>query len=277
MSRTNADGDMMNDLSARQTEIVSLARVSGRVAVEDLARRYDVSPQTIRKDLNELCDRHLLTRVHGGAIIASGVENISYEARRFVAAAEKRAIGVSAAALIPNSSSLFINIGTTTEEVARALSGHEDLLVITNNINVAVLLHRHPRIEVIIAGGTVRRSDGGVVDASASEFIHQFKVDYAVIGASAIEPDGTLLDFDYREVQVAQAILQNSRHPILVADCSKLERTAPVRIAHISQVQSWVTDGIGNSPIREVCRDRGVNIIEASPGGATDEQGDANG
>jgi DeoR family glycerol-3-phosphate regulon repressor len=277
MSRTNADRDMMNDLSARQTEIVSLARVSGRVAVEDLARRYDVSPQTIRKDLNELCDHHLLTRVHGGAIIASGVENISYEARRFVAAAEKRAIGVSAAALIPNSSSLFINIGTTTEEVARALSGHEDLLVITNNINVAMLLHQHPRIEVIIAGGTVRRSDGGVVGASASELIRQFKVDYAVIGASAIEPDGTLLDFDYREVQVAQAILQNSRHPILVADSSKLERTAPVRIAHISQVQSWVTDGIGNSPIREVCRDRGVNIIEASPGGATDEQGDATG
>jgi DeoR family glycerol-3-phosphate regulon repressor len=277
MSRTNADRDMMNDLSTRQTEIVSLARVSGRVAVEDLARRYDVSPQTIRKDLNELCDHHLLTRVHGGAIIASGVENISYEARRFVAAAEKRAIGVSAAALIPNSSSLFINIGTTTEEVARALSGHEDLLVITNNINVAMLLHQHPRIEVIIAGGTVRRSDGGVVGASASELIRQFKVDYAVIGASAIEADGTLLDFDYREVQVAQAILQNSRHPILVADSSKLERTAPVRIAHISQVQSWVTDGIGNSPIREVCRDRGVNIIEASPGGATDEQGDATG
>lgn len=265
---------MMNDLSARQTEIASLARVSGRVGVEDLAKRYDVSAQTIRKDLNELCDRHLLTRVHGGAIIASGVENIAYEARRFVAAVEKRAIGVAAAALIPNSSSLFINIGTTTEEVARALSGHEDLLVITNNINVAMLLHRHPRIEVIIAGGTVRRSDGGVVGASASDLIRQFKVDYAVIGASAIEEDGTLLDFDYREVQVAQAILQNSRHPILVADSSKLERTAPVRIAHISQVQSWVTDGIGRSPIREVCRERGVNIIEASPGEATDEQGE---
>ena len=84
-----------------------------------------------------------------------------------------------------------------------------------------------------------------------------------MIGASAIETDGTLLDFDYREVQVAQAILQNSRHVILVADSSKLERTAPVRIAHIGQVQTWVTDGLGASPIREVCREQGVRIVES--------------
>src|SRR5207237_2555443 len=104
--------------------------------VEELARRVDVSAQTIRKDLNDLCERRSLTRVHGGAIIASGVENLSYEARRFVAAEEKRAIGRAAAELISNGSSLFINIGTTTEEVASALTTHEDLLVITNNRKV---------------------------------------------------------------------------------------------------------------------------------------------
>ena len=255
----------MTDLSQRQTEIVSLARTSGRVGVEDLAKRYDVSAQTIRKDLNDLCDRHMLTRVHGGAIVASGVENIAYEARRYVAAAEKRAIGAAAAALIPNNCSLFINIGTTTEEVANALAAHEDLLVITNNINVAMLLYRRPRIQVIVAGGTVRHSDGGIVGASASELIRQFKVDYAVIGASAIEADGTLLDFDYREVQVAQAILQNSRQAMLVADSSKLKRSAPVRIAHISQVHTWVTDGLGASTVRDVCRERAVRVIEAAP------------
>src|SRR5437764_2743486 len=136
--------------------------------VEDLAKRFEVSAQTIRKDLNDLCDYRVLTRIHGGAIIASGVENIAYEARRFVAAAEKRAIGAAAAAIIPNSSSMFINIGTTTEEVAKALSAHEDLLVITNNINVALLLYQRPRIEVIVAGGSLRRADGAVVGASAA-------------------------------------------------------------------------------------------------------------
>src|SRR5919107_2523963 len=128
-------GAAVAGLTHRQSEILNIARAFGRVMVEDLARRFEVSAQTIRKDLNELCERRSLTRVHGGAIISSGVENLSYEARRFVAAEEKRAIGVAAAALIPNGSSLFINIGTTTEEVAGALRDHEDLLVITNNLN----------------------------------------------------------------------------------------------------------------------------------------------
>ncbi len=121
----------MTELSNRQSDILNIARASGRVTVEDLARRFEVSAQTIRKDLNDLCDRRSMTRVHGGAIIASGVENLAYEARRFVAAEEKKAIGIAAAAQIPNGCSLFINIGTTTEEVASALTAHEDLLVIT--------------------------------------------------------------------------------------------------------------------------------------------------
>ncbi|MBV8922503.1 DeoR/GlpR family DNA-binding transcription regulator, partial [Bradyrhizobium sp.] len=191
----------MAGLSHRQTEILNLARASGRVMVEDLARRFEVSAQTIRKDLNDLCEQRALTRIHGGAIIASGVENLAYEARRFVAAEEKKAIGAAAAALIPNGCSLFINIGTTTEEVASALTSHEDLLVITNNLNVAMLLYRHPRIEVIVAGGAVRRADGAVVGSTATQLIGQFKVDYAIIGASAIDEEGALLDFDYREVQ----------------------------------------------------------------------------
>src|SRR3954464_15647468 len=108
-------------LSQRQAEILNIARASGRVMVEELARRFEVSAQTIRKDLNDLCEQRLLTRIHGGAIVASGVENLAYEARRLVAAEEKKAIGIAAAAQIPNGSSLFINIGTTTEEVASAL------------------------------------------------------------------------------------------------------------------------------------------------------------
>src|SRR5215470_10751468 len=194
---------MDEPIPLRQQEILALARAQGRVNVDDLAARFDVSPQTIRKDLNELCDRRLLSRVHGGALVASGVENIAYEARRFIAQAEKRAIGAAAARLIPNSASLFINIGTTTEEVARGLNAHEDLLIITNNLNVATLLYRHPRMDVIIAGGPVRRADGAVVGAAAVELVRQFKVDYAVIGASAIDQDGALLDFDVREVRVS--------------------------------------------------------------------------
>lgn len=253
---------MDQPLPQRQQEILGLARAQGRVNVDLLAARFEVTPQTIRKDLNELCDLRLLSRVHGGAIVASGVENIAYEARRFIAQNEKRAIGEATARLIPNAASLFMNIGTTTEEVARALQQHQDLLVITNNLNVATLLYRHPRIDVIVAGGPVRRADGAVIGAAAVEFVSQFKVDYAVIGASAIDEDGALLDFDTREVRVARAIIENARRVVLVADRSKLQRSAPVRIGHLSEIDTFVTDELSSPVLRELCKVETVELIE---------------
>ena len=154
-------------LSPRQTEIVDIAREHGRVLVDDLANRFSVTPQTIRKDLNDLCDARALNRIHGGAVFPSGNENVEYEARRSIAAVEKHAIGRAAAGLVPDNASLFINIGTTTEAVGDALIDHKSLMVITNNINVANRLRVYPSIEVIIAGGVVRGSDGGIVGEAA--------------------------------------------------------------------------------------------------------------
>ena len=251
-------------LTERHSEIINLARESGRIFVDDLALRFGVTPQTIRKDLNDLCERRLLTRIHGGAVFPSGIENVEYEQRRKIASDEKTAIGRAAASLIPDNASLFINIGTTTEAVGQALLDHHGLMVITNNINVANSLRIYPSIEVVIAGGVVRGSDGGIVGEAAVDFIKQFKVDFAVIGSSAIDHDGALLDFDFREVKVAQAILANARHVILVADATKFERTAPVRIGHLSQVDTFITDFCGNESIRRICIDSDVRLIETA-------------
>lgn len=255
----------IDTIPQRQQEILGLARLQGRVSVDELSARFVVSPQTIRKDLNELCDRRLLARVHGGAIVASGVENLAYEARRLIAQDAKRAIGEAAARLVPDNASLFLNIGTTTEEVARALTSHRGLLVITNNLTVATLLYPHPTIEVIVAGGPVRRADGAVIGSAAVDFVRQFKVDYAVVGASAIDEDGALLDFDYREVRVSQAIMENARQVVLVADASKLTRAAPVRIGHLSDVDVFVTDLLPSPALRDLCRDQGVDLVETGP------------
>jgi DeoR family glycerol-3-phosphate regulon repressor len=126
-------------------------------------------------------------------------------------------------------------------------------------------LYRHPRIEVIVAGGAVRRADGAVVGSTATHLIGQFKVDYAIIGASAIDEEGALLDFDYREVQAAQAIIANARSVMLVADQTKLRRSAPVRIAHISQIQTFVTDAALPAGLANICHTRGIEVIEAMP------------
>lgn len=257
--------EFMEYLSTRQNQILALAREHGRVDVEELARSFEVSPQTIRKDLNELCEKQLLQRIHGGAIVGSGIENVSYEARRLLAPDSKKAIGARAARLIPDNSSLLINIGTTTEQVAYALKDHHGLLVITNNVNAVHIMKNFMGIELIIAGGLVRRSDGGIVGVAAVDFINQFKVDYAVIGVSAIDEDGSLLDYDFREVRVAQAIIENARHVILVADLMKLERNAPVRIGHISQINTIVVDGELPEKLRSICQEHGVNVVITEP------------
>lgn len=260
------NNDTSNHLSpavqARHKSILDIARRTGRVTVEDLVQQLDVTPQTIRKDLNELCDRTLMTRVHGGAVITSGVDNLEYEARRLLAKEEKLAIGAAAAAQIPDQASLFINIGTTTEEVARALHRHKDLLVITNNLNVVDQLYQNPSIEVVVVGGRVRAVDRAAVGPFAVDFIRNFKVDFAVIGASAIDEDGALLDFDINEVQVSQTIIQNARQVILVADSNKVGRPAPVRIGHLSDVDVFVTDRVTSSRMASVCETHSVRVIE---------------
>lgn len=229
-------------LNFRQTEIVEIAKGEGRVVVEDLAHRFDVTLQTIRRDLTELSEIGLLDRVHGGAVPRNGVVNLGYEERRKMNAASKAAIAKACAAMIPNNCSIIMNLGTTTEAVARELLGHRNITVITNNLNVANILVQNADCEIIVAGGALRRSDGGLVGEMTTEFFEQFKVDFAIIGASAMDNDGDLLDFDFAEVRVSKTIIRQARRRFLVCDISKLGRSAPVRLASLSEVDEIFTD-----------------------------------
>ena len=229
-------------VTKRHDEILRLVRESGRMAVEDLARAFGVTTQTIRQDLSSLDTQGLLKRTHGGAHKLDTVTARDYAARRTHLWKEKQGIGAAAAALIPDRCSVMLNIGTTTEQVAQALRHHNELMVISNNINIITQLSGTARKDLVLVGGRVRQSDGAVVGEDAVEFISRYKVDYAVIGCSSLDEDGTILDFDAQEVSVARAILRNSRKTILVADQSKFLVTAPVRIADISDIDYMVTD-----------------------------------
>ena len=226
----------------RQPEILEIARVEGKVVVDDLADRFGVTVQTIRRDLTELADAGRLERVHGGAVLPSGVSNIGYEDRRGLHEEAKRAIARACAREIPDGASIFLNIGTSTEAVARELLSHRDLMAVTNNMNVANILVANPQCEIVVAGGVLRRSDGGLVGNLTTKTIQQFKFDYAVIGCSALDLDGDLLDFDFQEVHVSQTIIRQARQTFLVADCSKFQRSAPARIASLRDIDIFFTD-----------------------------------
>ena len=255
--------------TTRQEKILELVQRQGYVSVEALAQRFDMTPQTIRRDINQLSEMALVERYHGGAGVPSSVENVAYTTRQVLCLDEKRRIAQAVAAQIPDHASLFINIGTTTEEVAKELLGHKALRIITNNLNVAGILCTNPDFEVIVAGGVVRGRDRGIIGEPTIDLISQFKVDYGIIGISGIDSEGVLLDFDYREVRVAQAIIANSRRVFLAADHTKFGRNAMVRMGRIEQISALFTDRQPPAAIRALLQESEVALYVAE--GIADE------
>lgn len=237
----------------------------GTVSVEELATFLNVTLQTVRRDVKLLSDAGLLARFHGGARVPSSTtENLAYRQRQLLNEAAKQRIARAVAQAVPEGCSLIINIGTTTEAIARELLRHKGLRVITNNLNVAAILSDNTDCEVIVTGGVVRSRDRGIVGEATVDFIRQFKADIGLIGISGIEADGTLRDFDYREVKVAQTIIQHSREVWLAADNSKFGRPAMVELARLNQVNRLYTDTPPPSPFPDLMSDAGVTCVVAS-------------
>jgi DeoR family glycerol-3-phosphate regulon repressor len=245
----------------RQQEILELARKDGKVTVDELAKLYDVTVQTIRRDLSELADSGRLDRVHGGAVIPSGVVTIVYDERQRLNEKGKKAIAIACAKAIPEGASVFMNIGTSTEAVARELLGHQNLLVVTNNMNIANILATNRSCEIILTGGVLRRSDGGLVGMLTAEMVKQFKFDFSVLSCSAVDEDGDLLDFDDQEVLVSRSAIQRSRQVLIVADHDKFTRRAPLTICSLRDVDVLFTDNSLTGKLADECRHWDTNVV----------------
>ena len=249
----------------RQLELLEQVQARGTVSVEELAAVFSVTLQTVRRDVKLLSDAGLLARFHGGVRVPSSTtENLAYRQRQLLNEAAKQRIARAVAQEIPQGCSLIINIGTTTEAIARELLRHKGLRVITNNLNVAAILSDNTDCEVIVTGGVVRSRDRGIVGEATVDFIRQFKADIGLIGISGIEADGSLRDFDYREVKVAQTIIQHSREVWLAADNSKFNRPAMVELARLNQLDRLYTDVPPPGPFPDLMSDAGVTCVVAS-------------
>lgn len=246
----------------RQSRLLEEVRARGAISVEALAQQFGVTLQTVRRDVQRLAEAGLLARFHGGVRMpGSTTENIAYRQRQALQADGKARIARAVAQQVPEGCSLILNIGTTTEAVARELLHHRGLRVITNNLNVAAILGDNPQCEVIVAGGVVRQRDRGIVGEATVDFIAQFKVDIAVIGISGIEADGTLRDYDFSEVKVARAIVRQAREVWLAADHSKFNRPAMVELARLEQLDRLFTDAAPPEPFPRLLAEAGVELV----------------
>jgi DeoR family glycerol-3-phosphate regulon repressor len=253
----------MTPLHPRQQHIADLAREKGYVTIDDLAAALDVTPQTLRRDINLLCARGILARFHGGAAYRSSVANMPYAARAGSMTEAKAAIAASVAAEIPDASSLFIDIGTTAEAVATALRTKSGLRVVTNNLNVVRLLADKEDFEITVTGGMLRHRDLAIVGATATDFVARFRLDYAILGVVAIEDSGAILDFHADEAALTQAIIGCGRQCFVVADSSKFGRHAFARVARLSQVSALFTDALPEGRWARTIAESGVRLVLA--------------
>lgn len=256
----------MQSVETRSQAILDKVRREGFQPIDNLAALYGVSAQTIRRDVNHLCESGLLLRRHGGVDLPPiGNPNLLYEDRQVLNLDAKRRIAHMAAREIPDGASLFLGIGTTPEQVARCLMMRTGLSVMTNNLNAATILARAAIGSVSIPSGTVRPHDLDIVGPDAAAFFDRFKVDVAVFGVGGVDADGTLLDFTLDEVQTRLRMLANCRRSFLVLDHTKFGRNASVRGGQIADVSAVFTDRPAPPAIADKLSAAGVTLHVADP------------
>lgn len=251
-------------LTERQQAILEWVGQKEHLEIEEIADHFAVTAQTIRKDINQLCESGLLRRRYGGVSLPSSVVNLSVESRQILNQFAKQSIATRLASMIPENSSVYLGIGTTMEFVARELSQHKGLKVFTNNLNAASLLCNSPEVDVRVSGGQLRHSDHDLVGQETVEFYNRFHADFGIIGIGSMDAHGGLMDFDVHEAHVGQAIINNCRRRVLVADQSKWDRNALAKVARFEDIDLFVTDSIPEQ--KRSALPTGLQVIETEVG-----------
>jgi DeoR family glycerol-3-phosphate regulon repressor len=232
----------------RQKTIIEQAKLQGFVTVDALATEMQVTTQTIRRDITALCDAGVLARFHGGASFLSSTSNMPYKTRLGTLSEEKDLIAKRVAEEINDESSIFIDIGTSAEAVARQLRHKKSLRIVTNNLNVVQIFAGNTDFDITVTCGQLRQRDGALVGDACAEFIERFQLDFSILGVVSLSANGDILDFSLDETRHTQAILQCGRRSFVVADHSKFARPAVAKVAHLKQASVLVTDQLPDDP-----------------------------
>lgn len=255
---------MSSKMRARREMILDLVQERGVISVGALAELLDVSMQTIRRDIEELCATEGLRRLHGRIELAEDRLNMPFDQRTDTNLAAKRAIGHAAAQLIPDGASLFISIGSTALAVANALRGRKELTIITNNLSAAMALSDEISNRIIIPGGELRLPDRDMLGDDVVSFFGKYRAEYGVFGTAGVAADGRLLEFHAAEVRASERIRLNSVTSILVIDQSKFGRLAPALGPNITEINHVVTDRAPAGEFAHLAKGLGEKLLLAS-------------
>ncbi|WP_254843173.1 DeoR/GlpR family DNA-binding transcription regulator [Deinococcus marmoris] len=245
----------MSLIQARRGEILSLAQQNGEVSASDLSKLLGVSEVTVRSDLKALSDSGQLRRTRGGARLPLELErpflpgetSLEETSRRHSAA--KRRIGRAAAGLVQNGETVFLDVGSTTTEVARALSPTlRGVTIITNGLNIALELERLPNVRVIVTGGTLRPLQHSLVSPYALEVLGRIHADRLFLGCNGVSATAGVTNANHEEAEIKRVMVHQSREVVVVADHSKLGQISQAQVAATGAVRTLITDKYGTGP-----------------------------
>lgn len=257
----------------RHDSIAELLREEGRVVVSDLAARFDVTTETIRRDLDSLEQAGALQRVHGGAVAAghTSVAELSVDERQGQQTPGKSAIARAAAHLVPSTfiGSIALDAGTTTAAIAEELSSWSPatpgtlLTVVTNSVPIAALLQHSPHIDLRLLGGRVRGLTSAAVGTSTVEQIGALRPDIVFVGTNGISAGFGLSTPDELEGAVKTAYIRAARRVVAVADSTKHGAEALTRFARLDEIDTVITDAVPPADLAGALAESGVEVIVA--------------
>jgi DeoR family transcriptional regulator, aga operon transcriptional repressor len=253
------DGMMADE---RRMQILQIVRSEGRAKVNDLVRRFNTSAVTIRSDLNELDQRGLVQRSHGGAVIQDTVFRESPVHERIKSRSqEKQRIGAKAASLIREGETVILDSGTTTLEIARQMKNIPHVQVITNGLNIALELLGSRNTQTIIMGGSVRGDSASIVGRATEDMLEQFSADKLFLGGAGCDPDFGVSGTNLEETMANRAMLRAAREIVVVADASKFSKRSMSLIASFSEVDLVISDVSLQPELQDRIRSFGCKLI----------------
>lgn len=228
----------------RQRSILEWVHEQEHVEVEDIAQRFGVTTQTIRRDINKMCELGLLRRRYGGVSLPAAAVVTPRNGAQVRHLLVKQRMAKCVAADIPEGATVSLGVGSTIELVAQALTHHKSLRILTNNFSVASALSANSGIEVIVSGGIYRHNHHDVVGPEVTSFFSSFTTDFGIISTGSMDLQGGLMDYDVREAEVSRAIIANTRARLLVADHSKWALNSHCKVATFKYVDRFYTDAL---------------------------------
>lgn len=252
---------MSGVLTERRAAILDAVRRDGAVSVSELAIRFGVTQQTIRRDLHILDANGLIQKGFGGAFAAPGRVLYGYQERQGEQADVKKRLVLALEEFFTDNATVFVGLGTTFASLHEVVVRHPGTLIATPNLDVAYSCAINTDATIYIYGGYVRNKDPAVLTVTDGSRT-RFKFDVALIGANGVDEDGTILEFDPMEVDLTRSILQHSRKVVLVVHHEKFGRRAPHQIAHIRDIDVLVTNGNPAPRLRSETLLDGVRVIK---------------